>query len=93
MANQPLVAPRTATATPAPDSTRKLQKGYQLDDTYNALQINQEFDRVYEAINKVALEAENLADLDPSTATAASCAARLNAFGSILRQSGLMKTS
>lgn len=93
MANDPLIASRTPTALPDPNSGRKLQKGYQLDETYNPQQVNQEFDRVYEALNKIAVAAANLADLDSSTATAAQCATRLNAFGAILRQSGLMKPS
>jgi hypothetical protein len=93
MASEPLVATRTATAQPAPATTKKSQKAYQLTDPIVALQVNQEFDRLHERINAIVTEATALADLDSATATAADCATRLNAFGAILRQSGLLKSS
>lgn len=102
MASTPLVAPRAATAQPDPSTTNKQQKGFQLDDDYNAQQVNQEFDRIHERINAIVTAAAALADLTtlatgatlPEAVTAIQAAqARLNAFGAILRQSGLLKSS
>ncbi len=100
--NEPLLPSRTRTAQPDPSTTRKDQKGYQLDDEYNALQVNQEFDRIHERINAIAVGAAALPDLTiiltgstlPQAVTALQAAqARINAFGAILRQSGLLKSS
>lgn len=100
MAKENLIAPRAATAQPDPNSTRVQQKGYQLDEDFNALQVNQEFDRVYEALNKITAGATNLPDLSLIAAGATlvevvtalqDAQTKINAFGAILRQSGLMK--
>lgn len=91
--NAPLVASRALTVQPDANATVKDQKRYQLPDDYNAQQTNQALDQVHERINKIVVEAAALADLDSATATAAQCATRLNAFGEILRQSGLLKSS
>lgn len=91
MSRDPLIANRTATSTPQAGTTRKDQKGYQLPDEYSAQLVNQEFDRLHQRINLIVIEAAALADLDTATATTAQCAARLNAFGEILRNSGLLR--
>lgn len=93
MAKEPILPSRTRTEQTDVSNTRKDQKNYQLPEEYNAQLSNQELDRIHERINKIVVEAEALADLDSATATAADCATRLNAFGEILRNSGLLRRS
>lgn len=100
--NSPLVPARTLTVQPDANATVKDQKRYQLPDDYNAQQTNQALDQTHERINKIVVEAAALADLSilatGSTLVQAVAAiqvaqARINAFGAILRQSGLLKSS
>jgi hypothetical protein len=94
MAKTPLVAARTPVSLPAANDTRKDQKGYQLPDEYNAQLVNQEFDRVHERLNKLAVEGAHLTDLvTDGTATNAEICTQLNALAELLRQSGLLRRS
>lgn len=91
MAKEPIIAARAKTPQPDANSTRKDQKGYRLPDEYDPVATNAELDRLHERLNKIVVEAEALADLDPSTATTSEIATRLNAYGEILRSSGLLR--
>lgn len=86
MSDSPLVAPRTAAAQPAPGSTRVLQRSYQIDDPPAALQVNQEFDRVYEALNKIAVAAAQVQNLPTDgTATNIQICSAINALLAAVR--------
>lgn len=91
MSRGPITVSREPVQQPAPASTSKDQKAYRVGAEVDPQALNAELDRLHARINRIVVEAEALADLDTATATAAICAARLNAFGEILRDSGLLR--
>lgn len=94
MAKEPLIPARAPTTVPVVGTTHKDQKGYQLDDEYNALQVNQEFDRLHKRINDILVEASALSDLaTDGSETVDTISAKVNSILVLLRQSGLLKSS
>jgi len=94
MAKENLVPSREKTAQPNAGETRKDQKAYQMPEEYSSQAVNQEFDRVHERINKLAVEqlegGEVIEDL-LSTATLAEVITRVNLQSEIMRNAGLLR--
>lgn len=90
----PLLPARAPIAQPDPQSTGKDQKGFQLSSTYNAQEVNSEFDRVHKRINDILAEGAALPDLATAGSTAnADICTRINALAALMRQAGLLKSS
>lgn len=94
MPKDPIQAPRSKTAQPNANETRKDQKAYQMPEEYSAQAVNNEFDRVHERINALVTETlesgEVVEDL-ALTATLAEVIERVNLFAEIMRNAGLLR--